>query len=115
MTPNFRASHAPRTSRRSFLQIGTAGVAGFSLVDLLRAESAAGIRSSHKAIVFVHLDGGPAHQDMIDLKADAPVEIRGEFKPIATTVPGLEVCEHLPRLARSAGRYAFLRSLTASA
>jgi hypothetical protein len=109
------AAHPRRLARRSFLQVGAAGLAGFSLVDLLRAERAAGIKSSHKAVVFVHLDGGPPHQDMIDLKTEAPVEIRGEFKPIATNVPGLEVCELLPRLAQTADRYAFIRSLTASA
>lgn len=106
---------APRTSRRSFLQIGATGVAGFSLADLLRAEAASNIRASQKSVIFVHLDGGPPHQDMIDLKPDAPIEIRGEFKPIATTLPGLQVCEHLPRLARTSQRYAFVRSLTASA
>jgi hypothetical protein len=108
-------SDLPRIARRSFLQIGAAGLAGLSLAKLLRAESNAGIRSSQKSVIFVHLDGGPPHQDMIDLKPDAPEEIRGEFKPIATTLPGLQVCELLPRLARSAERYVFIRSLTQSA
>jgi hypothetical protein len=104
---------SPRAmKRRSFLQAGTLGVAGLSLVDLLRAESAVGIRSSQKAIINLHLDGGPPHQDMIDLKTEAPVEIRGEFKPIDTVLPGLQVCELLPRLASIADRFAFIRSLT---
>lgn len=108
--------HALRAiRRRSFLQVGTLGFAGLTLPQLLRAESAAGVRSSRKAIINVHLDGGPPHQDMIDLKMDAPAEIRGEFRPIDTVLPGLQVCELLPRLATIADRFAFIRSLTESA
>jgi hypothetical protein len=97
------------------LQAGALGAAGLTLADLLRAEAAAGIRSSSKAVINVHLDGGPPHLDMIDLKPDAPVEIRGDFKGIATTLPGLQVCELLPKLASIADKFAFIRSLTASA
>ncbi|MCA9206138.1 MAG: DUF1501 domain-containing protein, partial [Planctomycetales bacterium] len=77
-------------SRRSFLRIGAMGLGGLSLTmaDLLRAEAAAGIGSSHKAVINIHLSGGPSHQDMFDLKPNAPVEYRGEFNPIATNVPG---------------------------
>src|SRR6478735_622870 len=81
--------------RRSFLQAGVLAPLGFSLVDLLRAETTAGIRGSRKAVVNIHLDGGPPHLDMIDLKPEAPVEIRGEFSPIATRIPGFALCEHL--------------------
>jgi hypothetical protein len=102
-------------SRRAFLHAGSLGFAGLSLVDLLRAESAAGVRNSRKAVVNIHLDGGPPHQDMIDLKPDAPVEIRGEFKPIDTRLPGLQVGELLPKLASIADRFTFIRSLTGSA
>ncbi len=102
-------------SRRAFLQAGSLGFAGLSLADLLRAESTAGVRNSRKAVVNIHLDGGPPHQDMIDLKPDAPVEIRGEFKPINTRLPGLQVCELLPKLASIADRFTFIRSLTGSA
>src|SRR5215470_3969539 len=87
-------------SRRNFLKIGALGLGGLALPQLLRAESQSGIRLSHKAVIMIFLPGGPSHQDMFDLKADAPSEIRGEFKPIATKVPGLQICEHLPLLAR---------------
>ncbi|HAH49587.1 MAG TPA: DUF1501 domain-containing protein, partial [Planctomycetaceae bacterium] len=66
------------SSRRQFLQMGTLGLAGLTLADLLCAESQAGITSSNKSIINVHLDGGPPHMDMIDLKPEAPAEIRGE-------------------------------------
>ena len=102
-------------SRRSFLQAGSHGFAGFSFAELLQAEAASGIRASRKAVVNIHLDGGPPHQDMIDLKPDAPVEIRGEFKPIATSLPGFHVGELLPKLASIADRFTFIRSLTGSA
>lgn len=98
-------------SRRSFLQIGAAGLGGLSLASLLRAESAAGVHSSHKAVINIHLGGGPSHQDMFDLKPNAPREFRGEFSPIATNVPGIEICEHMPRLAQMADKYAIIRSL----
>src|ERR1700747_2231526 len=87
-----------RLSRRSFLQIGGLALGGLSLPQLLRAEAQAGIRSSHKAVIMIFLSGGPPHQDMFDLKPDAPAEVRGEFKPIHTSVPGIEICEHLPRI-----------------
>jgi hypothetical protein len=95
-------------SRRSFLRIGALGLGGVALPSivlpgLLRAEAAAGIQSSgvrHKAVILIFLPGGPSHQDMFDLKRDAPAEIRGEFNPIATSVPGIQICEHLPRMAK---------------
>src|SRR5436305_14540960 len=85
-------------SRREFLKIGGLALGGLSLTDILAAEAQAGIRSSHKAIIMVFLPGGPPHQDMFDLKPDAPSEIRGEFKPIKTNVPGIQIVEHVPRL-----------------
>jgi hypothetical protein len=99
------------TSRREFLRIGALG--GLTLAGLLRAEAASGIRS-HKSVIMVFLSGGPPHQDMVDLKPDAPDGIRGEFKPIATSVPGIQVCEHLPLLAKNAHRVAIIRSLVGS-
>ncbi len=111
--PSSRVAHG--LSRRSFLSVGMLAPLGISLADLLRAEAAAGIGSSRKAVVNIHLDGGPPHMDMIDLKPQAPVEIRGEFRPIATSLPGLEVGELLPKLATIADRFTFIRSLTESA
>lgn len=109
-------THAPfcdGMSRRSMLQVGALAMGGLSLPDLLRAEAIAG-RRSHKAVIMVFLSGGPPHQDMVDLKMDAPAEIRGEFQPISTNVPGIEVCELLPRLASRMDRLAVIRSLVGS-
>ena len=103
--------HCDGVPRREFLRLGALG--GLSLAGLLRAEASAGVRS-HKSVIMVFLTGGPPHQDMVDLKPDAPVEIRGEFKPIATSVPGVRFCEHLPRLAKMADRLAVIRSLVGS-
>src|SRR5581483_10146324 len=69
----------------------------------------------NKAVISVHLDGGPPQMDMIDLKPEAPVEIRGEFKPIATKVPGLQICELMPKVASIADKFAFIRTLVGSA
>ena len=102
-------------SRRAFLQAGSLGFAGLTLSDLLRAEAAAGIRSSTKAVINIHLDGGPPHLDMIDLKPDAPREIRGEFEGIETNLAGLQVCELMPKLAAAADKFVFIRSLVGSA
>ena len=83
-----------RVSRHGFLKIGGLALGGLSLPDILRAEAAGG-GPSHKSIIMIYLPGGPPHQDMFDLKPDAPAEIRGEFRPIKTNVPGIEVCEHM--------------------
>src|SRR5262245_49001677 len=107
--------HCDGLSRRHFLTAGALGVGGLTLADLLHAEAAAGIKSSTKAVINIHLDGGPPQLDTIDLKPDAPVELRGEFAPIATKLPGLRICELMPRLAGSADKFAFIRSLVGSA
>ncbi len=101
-------------SRRSFLRIGGLALGGLSLAQLLQAEAQAGIHRSHKSVIMVFLSGGPPHQDMVDLKPDAPAEVRGEFKPIATNVPGIRICEHLPRVARMMDRLVVIRSLVGS-
>src|SRR3954447_18279405 len=92
-------------SRRNFLKIGALGLGGLSLAQLLEAESVAGISRSHKAVIMVFLPGGPSHQDIFDLKQEAPPEIRGEFKPIRTNVSGIQICEHSPLLAQMADKY----------
>ncbi len=99
-------------SRRNFLRIGTLGMGGLALPQLLRAEAASGIRSGHKAVIMIYLPGGPPHQDTFDLKQDAPAEIRGEFQPIPTNVPGIQICEHLPQLAKIADQFTIIRSLS---
>ena len=101
-----------RISRRNFLRIGALGMGGLALPQLLQAESAAGIRKSHKAVIMIYLPGGPPHQDTFDLKMDAPREIRGEFSPIATNVPGIQICELLPKLARITDKLAVIRSIS---
>src|SRR5437016_1506803 len=103
-----------KASRRDFLKIGGLAMGGLSLPEILRAEERAGMRSSHKAVIMVFLSGGPPHQDMVDLKPDAPAEFRGEFSPIHTRVPGIDICEHLPRLAGMMDRFAVIRSLVGS-
>jgi len=84
---------------------------GLSLAQLLRAESQAGVGHSHKAVINVFLPGGPPHQDMWDLKPDAPSEIRGEFQPIKTNVPGIEICELFPRIAAMMDKFVPIRSI----
>src|SRR5207248_9681747 len=121
-----RAPHRPRgpamssipsrsPSRRAVLVAGATGFAGLTLAGLLRAEAAAGVGRSVKSVINVHLDGGPPQHDTIDPKPDAPEEVRGEFRPIATTVPGVWVSELMPKVAGIADRLALVRSLVGSA
>ncbi len=100
-------------SRRSFLKIGglSFGVGGFSLADLMRAEAASGTTNSQKSVINIFLAGGPPHQDMWEIKTEAPSEIRGEFKPIKTNVPGIEICEVFPKLAGLMDKAAIIRSV----
>src|SRR5579862_1543563 len=98
-------------SRRNFLRIGALGLGGLALPQLLRAEAQSGVGRSHKAVIMIFLPGGPSHQDLFDLKMDAPSEIRGEFSPIPTSVPGIQICEHLPQIARLMDQVALIRSI----
>jgi hypothetical protein len=104
-------------SRRGFLKLGGLAMGGLALPTLLRAEAAtasaaaASSRTGHKSVIMVYLSGGLAHQDSFDLKPQAPAEVRGEFNPIATNLPGVEVCELLPQLAQRMDRLAVLRSI----
>lgn len=100
-----------RLPRREFLAAGSLAVGGLTLPGLLRAEAQAGVRSSHKSVIMIYLTGGPPHQDMVDLKPDAPTEIRGEFRPIATNVPGIQISELMPRVAGMMDKFAIIRSL----
>ena len=100
-----------RLSRRSFLKIGGFGAAGFALPQLLRAEGAAGIRSSRKSVILIYLVGGPPHQDMFDLKPDAPREVAGPWRPIATDVNGIQIGEAFPKLASMMDKLVVVRSL----
>src|SRR5262249_51717194 len=106
--------HRSRPSRRNVLRMGVLGGLGLGLnaglPGLLRA--AAGAPSPRaKSVIFLHQFGGASHHDTFDMKPAAPAEIRGEFRPIASSVPGLEVCEHLPRVARLMDRVCLVRSV----
>jgi hypothetical protein len=100
-------------SRRDFLKVGALSVGGLTLADLLRlkAQGATRAGSPNKAIIMVYLNGGPSHIDMYDLKPDAPVEYRGEFKPIKTNVPGMDICELMPLQAKIADKFAIIRNM----
>jgi len=98
-------------SRRNFLKIGGLALGGLSLPQILEAQAANGKRNSHKAIIMIFLPGGPPHQDMYDLKTDAPLEVRGEFRPIQTSVEGIEICELLPRMAALMHKLVPIRSI----
>jgi hypothetical protein len=99
-------------TRRSFLRVGSLAVGGLSLPWLLRqsARGAEARTTSRKSVIQIWLAGGPSHIDMYDLKPNAPAEIRGEFKPIATNVNGIQISEHLPRQARIMDKLAIVRS-----
>jgi len=111
-------------SRREVLRIGGLGFTGLMWADLLRSRSARASEPSAKpqtakgtfgkarACIIVFNYGGPSHLDILDLKPDAPAEIRGEFKPATTRVPGVSITEHLPRLGALADRYAIIRSVS---
>jgi uncharacterized protein (DUF1501 family) len=99
--------------RREFLRAGSLGLVPLSLPQLLQARAQPKNPAPRaKACILLFMWGGPAQQDTWDPKPDAPAEYRGEFKPIATAVPGLQICEHLPCLARLAGKLAVIRSMT---
>ena len=98
-------------SRRGFLKMGALGLGGLSLPELLRHEARAGIRKSTKSVILIYLVGGPPHQDMFDLKPKAPSEIAGPWRPIATNVPGIEICEAFPLMAKMMDKFTIIRSL----
>ena len=105
-------------TRRAVLQAGSIGLLGLGISDLSALRSLASQNpanrspvASAKSVIFIFLTGGLSHQDSFDLKPDAPDTVRGEFRPIATRTPGLQICEHLPRLAERSDRFALVRSV----
>lgn len=108
-----RAGYCDGLSRRDVLRVGALAMGGLSLPQILAAEAQAtpAARKTHKSVIMVFLAGGPPHQDMVDLKPDAPKEIRGEYAPIATSVPGISLCEHMPLLAQRMDKLAIIRSI----
>src|SRR5262249_17291353 len=99
-----------RLNRRTWLRIGGLGWMGLSLPSLLRGESTGQAKSVAKSCVLFLLHGGPSQLDIWDMKPMAPAEVRGEFKPIATRVPGIRITEHLPRLASLTDHFTIVRS-----
>ena len=98
-------------TRRNFLSVGGLAMGGIGLPNLLLAERQNNIGSSNKSLIMIYMPGGPPHQDMYEIKTEAPSEIRGEFKPIKTNVPGVNICEHLPKIASIADKCVFIRSV----
>ena len=102
-----------RITRRSVLRAGSLVLGGLTLGDItrVRAESPASGNSRAKSVIMIHLSGGPSHLDMYDMKPAAPAEFRGEFRPIKTNVPGMEICELMPRQAKIADKFTILRGV----
>jgi uncharacterized protein (DUF1501 family) len=100
--------------RRDFLKAGVLGTAGLSLAGYLELSARGALKSTGKAknAIFVNLPGGPTHMDTFDLKPNAPAEYRGLFNPIKTNAPGVEFCEHMPKLAKCADKFAILRGVS---
>jgi uncharacterized protein (DUF1501 family) len=98
-------------NRREFLKIGGLAMGGLTMTDLLAAEARAGVKSSNKAVIMIYLPGGPPHIDLVDMKPDAPVEIRGPYKPMETKVSGIQITEHMPQIAKMMDKFTLIRSL----
>ncbi len=100
-------------TRRDFIKVGVLGSTGLTLASYLRLAHANQVQPARaRSAIFVFLGGGPTHLDTFDMKPDAPADIRGEFRPIDTNVPGIRISEHLPNLARCADKYTILRGVT---
>src|SRR5213593_4853894 len=115
MESSFVHPGARRFSRRTALQAGAISLLGLGMNQLtpLRAENTTRRREEQaKSVIYVFLSGGLAQHESFDLKPDAPLEIRGEFKPIRTSTPGIHICEHLPELAKRSHKFALVRSFT---
>src|SRR5207245_2800047 len=107
--------HCDGLTRREILRAGAIGLGGLTLPALLRLqEASARPAAKARSVILLFLNGGPSHLDMWDLKPQAPEEIRGTFQPIRTSVPGVQISEHMPRMARLAHHYAILRSVSHS-
>lgn len=114
MRPQATCYAHPRFGRRQLVQAGAVGLLGLGMNHLaaLRAAAATDAEARARACIYIFLSGGLAQHDSFDLKPEAPDDIRGEFRPIATATPGIEICEHLPMLAQRSGLWALCRSLT---
>lgn len=106
-----RQSYCDKMNRRNFLRAGALGLGGLTLADLLRADATASPQARPKSVIYIVLGGGPSHIDMYDLKPEAPAEFRGEFKPIQTKLPGVQICEHMPLQAGMMDQITLLRGI----
>lgn len=102
-------------SRRELLRVGVLGGLGLSLADYLRLAEASDVKPKADACIFLHLAGGASHLDTLDMKPDAPLEEQGEFKRIASAMPGVPVCEHLPKLGAALDKFTMIRGITHAA
>src|SRR5262245_44804158 len=112
MHPTRQPFEHPAFTRRTALQAGAIGLLGLGSSHLGQLRGASGYSGKPQACIYIFLSGGLSQQDSFDLKPDAPQEIRGEFKPIACRTPGLQICEHLPKLAVRSHLWSLVRSLT---
>src|SRR5689334_958584 len=108
-------TYCDRIHRRGFLQIGgmscaALGLGGVALPELLRSRALAGTTKSPRSVIMVCLPGGPSHHDTYDMKPEAPANVRGEFKPTATNVPGFDICDLMPLQTRLADKLALVRN-----
>src|SRR5947208_7125565 len=101
-------------TRRELLRVGGLSLfGGMTLPNLLRGDESSRVpRGKARSVILFNLLGGPSHQDMFDMKPEAPPEIRGAFRPIATSLPGLQICEHLPQTAKWMHKATLIRSVT---
>lgn len=106
------ANHFASPSRRDFMRLGFLGIGGLTLGDALRLRAHGNGPTNDRAVILLFVHGGPSHLETYDLKPGASDDIRGPFRPIRTTVPGIDVCEHLPKHARIAHRFSLIRSVT---
>ena len=100
-----------RPSRRDALRVGALSFAGLSLADVTRLQAASQSGRRQKSVIMIFLNGGPPHLDMYDMKPDLPAEYRGEFQPIDTNVPGMQICELMPQQAKIADKFAVVRGV----
>ena len=101
-----------RPSRRELLRLGFLGIGGLTTGDLLRLQAQGFAKKNDAAVILLFAHGGPSHLETYDLKPGASDDVRGPFKPIRTTVPGIDICEHLPKHAKIADKFTLIRSVT---
>jgi hypothetical protein len=108
----FANQFCPGPSRRDILRFGSVALGSVALGPITAHRARGSDHTTNSpAVIFVWLPGGPPHQDTFDMKPNAPAEYRGAFNPIKTNIPGIDICEHLPQLARNADKFSIIRSI----